>query len=41
MPWVRGHYRRRPGYAYAGPYGTGMVVLLVLGVLLLIFLITR
>ena len=41
MPWVRSHYRRSPGYGYGGPYSTGMVVLVVLGVLLLVYLITR
>jgi hypothetical protein len=41
MPWVRSHYRRPTGYGYGGPYSTGMVVLVVLGVLLLIYLVTR
>jgi hypothetical protein len=41
MPWVRSHYRRPTGYGYAGPYSIGMIVLVVLGVLLLIYLITR
>jgi hypothetical protein len=41
MPYVRGHYRRRPGYAYGGPYSTMWIVLVVLGVLLLVYLITR
>jgi hypothetical protein len=41
MPWVRSHYRRSPGYGYGGRYGTGMLVLVVLGVLLLIYLVTR
>jgi hypothetical protein len=41
MPWVRSHYRRPAGTGYGGPYSTGMVVLIVLGVLLLIYLVTR
>ena len=41
MPWVRSHYRRSPGYGYGGPYSTMWIVLAVLGVLLLIYLITR
>jgi hypothetical protein len=41
MPWVRSHYRRPAGYGYGGPYSTGMIVLIVLGVLLLIYLVTR
>ena len=38
MPYVRGHYRRRPGTA---GYRTLFVVLAVIGVLLLVYLVTR
>jgi hypothetical protein len=43
MPWVRGHYARRPrtGRRYGRQPAIGTIVLIVLGVVLLIYLITR
>jgi hypothetical protein len=43
MPWVRGHYARRPrtGRRYGRQPAIATIVLIVLGVVLLIYLITR
>jgi hypothetical protein len=43
MPWVRGHYARSPRTSrrYGRSPGIGMIALIVLGVVLVIYLITR
>ena len=43
MPWVQGHYARsrRTGRRYARSPGVATIVLIVLGVILVIYLITR